>query len=132
MGGVPGELLSALGVCMVEAPGEELQLTLDEIEGLKKKLESKLDALKSRRAADSDLVGRCSGGGARRGGGSEDQIDAVAFQRRRAAAIYRDGQRRVLQEAIQELEDLLDQEGATGEEAQIEPVAAATTAEDCK
>ena len=56
----------------------------------------------------------------------------MAFQRRRAAAIYRDGQRRVLQEAIQELEDLLDQEGATGEEAQIEPVAAATTAEDCK
>jgi len=127
MGGVPGELLSALGICMVEAPGEDLQLTLDEIEGLKNKLESKLDALKPRSAADSNLVGRCGGGGAR-GGGSEDQIDAVAFQRRRAAAIYRDGQRRVLQEAIQELEDLLVQEGEPGEEAQIEPVAATTAA----
>ena len=113
MGGVPGELLSALGVCMVEAPGEELQLTLDEVEGLKKKLESKLDALKPRSAADSKLVGRCSGGGAR-GGGSEDRAGAVAVQRRRAAAIYRDGQRRVLQEAIQELEGLLDEEDGTG------------------
>ena len=113
MGGVPGELLSALAVCMVEAPGEELQLTLDEVEGLKKKLESKLDALKPRSAADSKLVGRCGGGGAREGG-SEDRAGAVAVQRRRAAAIYRDGQRRVLQEAIQELEGLLDEEDGTG------------------
>ena len=88
-------------------------VTLDEVEGLKKKLESKLDALKPRSAADSKLVGRCGGGGAREGG-SEDRAGAVAVQRRRAAAIYRDGQRRVLQEAIQELEGLLDEEDGTG------------------
>ena len=123
MGGIPGELLSALGVCMVESPGEELQLTLDEIEGLQQKLQSKLAALQPREEADGELLDVTGGGdvGGREVLGSSGSEDVMTSQRRRAAAIYRDGQRRVLREAILELEELIspqveDAGGAGGEE----------------
>ena len=109
MGGIPGELLSALGVCMVESPGEELQLTLDEIEGLQEKLQSKLAALRPREEGDGGLLdvtgGHDAGGRAVLGSGCSE--DVMTSQRRRAAAIYRDGQRRILREAILELEELI-------------------------
>ena len=82
----PPELLYALQVIGMEHPEEGPTLTLDELELLKGTLEARLHALLPSEAADQAALG--------------------AVTRAGFVAAYRDGQRRVLRGAIEEVDDL--------------------------
>ena len=100
---MPGALLNALAVCMCQEVGEPPALALEDIAALSAKFQSKYEALEPKRASDEQLLRRAAASGQ-----SQDLQDL----RREAAAIYRQGQRAILLEALEEMRTMTDQVGA--------------------
>jgi hypothetical protein len=109
--GIPAALFG--GVCALSVQGleEEPELSLGEIDLLRALLQGELKALQRTEGGDCALEGGAEGGGAE---GTAVPLTA----RGRSAALYRIGQRAVLRDALQVLEQLApeEEEGAGEQE----------------
>jgi hypothetical protein len=107
--GIPAALFGAVCALSVQGLEEEPELSLDEIDLLRALLQGKLKALQRTEGGDCALEGGAEGGGAE---GTAVPLTA----RGRSAALYRIGQRAVLRDALQVLEQLAPEEEEGAEE----------------
>ena len=95
-GGMPEALFTAMAICMLQRVDEEPAVTLDEVETLEALCKDKLASLPSTEEADLALREREVS--------TEEEDDDV----KRFSAIYRQGQREILRESIETLQQMLE------------------------
>jgi len=97
-GGMPEAIFTAMAICLIQQLGEEPQVTLDEVETLEALCTGKLASIPFSQEEDLSVIEKEAG--------SVEEEDCHGAQR--FCATYRQGQREILRESIETLQQMLE------------------------